>query len=166
LASDLTQAELADRAGLTKGFISQLENDQTSIQIDSLAGLLEALGVTLPEFFSDAVTKVVFSPSERVELESRGVSRFDLLIPGSTNYLMDPIMLELKPGEQLDEQEPHPGEQFGYVLQGTVTLRLDGKSYKVARGHCFYFEADKTQQLSNEGKTAARLLWVVAPPQM
>ncbi|MCK4632360.1 MAG: helix-turn-helix domain-containing protein, partial [candidate division Zixibacteria bacterium] len=63
--SDLTQEELANRAGLTKGFISQLENEQSSIQIDSLADLLEALGVSLSEFFADGdKTKVVFAPSE------------------------------------------------------------------------------------------------------
>ena len=51
LASDLTQEELAIRAGLTKGFISQLENDQTSIQIDSLADIVEVFGMTMSEFF-------------------------------------------------------------------------------------------------------------------
>ncbi|MCK4606862.1 MAG: helix-turn-helix transcriptional regulator, partial [candidate division Zixibacteria bacterium] len=54
LSSDLTQEELANRAGLSKGFISQLENDQTSIQIDSLADILEALSVSLSDFFSDS----------------------------------------------------------------------------------------------------------------
>ena len=66
LASELTQAELADRARLTKGFISQLENDQTSISVDSLADILGALGVSLAEFFSDSSdVKVVFSPGSR-----------------------------------------------------------------------------------------------------
>ena len=55
LASDLTQEELANRARLTKGFISQLENEkfQTSISLDSLADILDALGVSLSEFFGD-----------------------------------------------------------------------------------------------------------------
>ncbi|HVP07022.1 MAG TPA: helix-turn-helix transcriptional regulator, partial [Candidatus Acidoferrum sp.] len=94
LASDLTQAELADRARLTKGYISQLENEQTSASVETLADILEALGVTLSEFFTDsAQTKVVFSPAERVAIEDKGVNRFELLVPGSTNNLMDPIMM-------------------------------------------------------------------------
>lgn len=167
LASGLTQEELADRAKLTKGFISQLENDQYSISVDSLADLLEALGVTLPEFFTDSADeKVVFSPSERVPVEGWGISKFELLVPGSTNNLMDPIMLEMKPGERLEPQGPHPGEQFGYVLGGTATLKINKKSYKVPNRHCFYFESDRTHQLINAGRTVVRVLWVTTPPQM
>ncbi len=166
LASDLTQTELADRADLTKGFISQLENDQTSIQIDSLANIVEALGLTLVEFFSDISAPVVFSPDERISVEGKGVNSFELLVPGSTNNMMDPILLKIDPGEELDEVEPHPGEQFGFVMQGTVTLKLGKKTFRVPKGHCFYFEADKTNQICNEGASVAKMLWVNTPPQM
>lgn len=167
LASDLTQEELADRAQLTKGFISQLENDQTSISVDSLEDILKALGVTLSEFFRDSADeKVVFGPAERVPVEGFEISKFELLIPGSTNNLMDPILLELKPGEKMEPRGPHPGEQFGYVLTGTATLRIDNKTYSVPSRHCFYFESDRTHQLMNNGRSVVRLLWVITPPQM
>ncbi len=167
LASDLTQEELADRAQLTKGFISQLENDQTSISVDSLADILEALGVTMSEFFRDAAEeKVVHSPSERVPVTGWGVSKFMLLVPGSTNNLMDPIYLEIKPGEKMEPRGPHPGEQFGYVLSGEATLRIDKNTYAVPQRHCFYFESDRAHQLMNNGRTVVKLVWVITPPQM
>jgi len=166
LASDLTQAELADRSNLTKGFISQLENDQTSIQIDSLAGLLDALGTSLADFFTDVETPIHFTPRDRVLVDGKGVSKFEILVPGSTNNQMDPIMLLLKPGESLEENEPHPGEQFGFVMQGTLTLLFGSKSYQVNKGECFYFEAEKSNQLRNDGKTSVRMMWVTTPPQM
>jgi len=167
LASDLTQEELATRAGVTKGFISQLENDQTSIQIDTLADLVEAFGLTLSDFFSDSDdVKVVYSPEERLYVESEGVSKFELLVPGSTNNLMDPILVELQPGERTEPHEPHPGEEFGYVLKGTATLKLDKKTIKVPEGHCFYYASDKTHQLLNKDNTVVNILWVMSPPQM
>jgi transcriptional regulator with XRE-family HTH domain len=167
LASELTQAELADRAQLTKGFISQLENDQSSIQIDSLAAILKALGVSLAEFFSEpADVKAVYSPDERIGLDNKGASRFEILVPGSTNNLMDPIFIELAPGERLDKQAPLPGEQFGYVLKGTVSLRLNKKVFKVAQQHCFYFSSDRAHQIFNNSKSVARLIWVSSPPLM
>ncbi|MBU0984031.1 MAG: helix-turn-helix domain-containing protein [candidate division Zixibacteria bacterium] len=167
LASNLTQTELADRANLTKGFISQLENDQTSIGVDSLADMLEALGVSLTEFFSDDTdVQVVFSPEDRVAVEGKGAESFELLVPGSTNNMMDPIMLTLGAGERLEEGDPHPGEQFGYILDGAVTLRLGKTLHHVPRHHCFHFKADQTHQLINSGKRPARILWIVAPPQM
>ena len=167
LASDLTQEELAVRAGLSKGFISQLENDQTSIQIDSLADILEGLGLSLAEFFSETdAPRVVFKPSDAKDVEGQGASGFELLIPSSTNNLMDPIKVTLKSGEALDPSDPHPGEQFGYVLKGTVWLTLDGATYKVPSRHCFYFPSDRQHQIGNSGRGEAVFLWVVSPPQM
>ena len=168
LSCDLTQEELANRAGLSKGFISQLENDQTSIQIDYLADILEVLGVSLSEFFSekDGDRKVVFSPDERVDIENTGATLFELLVPGSTNNVMDPILVRLEPGEKLEKTGPHPGEQFGFVLKGTATLTLGRRTYKVPSQHCFYFESDLPHQIGNESKRPVSLLRIVSPPQM
>jgi len=167
LASDLTQAELADRAQLTRGFISQVENDQSSINLDSLIDILEVLGVTPNEFFSETEgPAVVYRPGDRVRVEGKGAGRFELLMTGSTNNIMDPIFLELQPGEHLEMQDPMPGEQFGFVLKGTVLLKIDGKTYKVPREHCFYFKSDHRHQIGNAGERVASLLWVTTPPQM
>ncbi len=167
LASDLTQAELADRADLTKGFISQLENEQSSISVDALADILDALGVSLTDFFSDqSEPKVVFSPDDRIAVEGKGASVFELMVPGSTNNDMDPIMVEMAPGEKLEQTDPHPGEQFGYVLSGTATLRIDKKRHRIPARHCFYFTSDKVHQISNEGNATVKLLWLITPPQM
>lgn len=167
LASDLTQEELAVRSGVSKGFISQLENDQTSVQIDTLSDILEALGQNLGEFFTvSAPEKPVYNPTERVSIENTGAASFELLIPGSTNNLMDPAVVTLDPGQSLERRGPHSGEQFGYVLKGTVTLRLGKYSYKVRRKACFYFESNQEYQILNDNSKPAILLWVVSPPQM
>jgi transcriptional regulator with XRE-family HTH domain len=167
LASELTQSELAARARLTKGFISQFERDQTSISLDSLLDILDALGVTISEFFGDlGQGRKVFSPKDRVSLPEKDVNRFEILIPGSTNNLMDPIMITLKPGEQLAKDGPHAGEEFGYVNSGTLTLVIGKKTHRIPPRHCFYFEADQTHQLINMGKAKVNFIWVTSPPQM
>ena len=53
----LTQAELADRCELTKGYISQLENDLNSPSIATLTDILSALGSNLAEFFKEERTR-------------------------------------------------------------------------------------------------------------
>ncbi len=167
LASDLTQEELANRARLTRGFISQLENDQTTINLESLADILDALGEPMAAFFTDSKpSQTVFGPKDRVAVTGQGASQFEVLVPGSTNNLMNPILLRLEPNEKLDKLEPMPGEQFGYVLKGTVTLLLDGNEHKVSAGKCFYFEANQDNQLVNQSEKAAQLLWVTSPPHM
>jgi mannose-6-phosphate isomerase-like protein (cupin superfamily) len=167
LASELTQSELAARARLTKGFISQFERDQTSISLDSLLDILDALGVTITEFFGDlGQARKVFSPKDRVSVDDKKVGGFEILVPGSTNNLMDPFMISLEPGEQLARDDPHTGEEFGYVISGTLILVFGKTTYKVPPRHCFYFEADQSHQLINQGRTRVNFLWVTSPPQM
>ena len=61
LQCDLTQEELANRCELSKGYISQLENDLTSPSIATLIDILSALGTTLKEFFDEEEDeKIVF----------------------------------------------------------------------------------------------------------
>ena len=123
--------------------------------------------MSLSEFFSDqSETPVVYSPKDRVSIDTKGATKFQMLVAGSTNNIMDPILLELAPGDKLDEQQPQPGEQFGYVLKGSACLRLGSKRYEIGKGHCFYFESNCVHQISNEKQTTAQVLWVVTPPQM
>ena len=70
---NLTQEELADRCELTKGYISQLENDLTSPSIATLVDILNALGSNLSDFFrEDADAKLVFTEEEYIEKQSEG----------------------------------------------------------------------------------------------
>jgi len=50
----LTQEELASRADLTKGYISQLENDATSPSIATLKDIVDVFGITMQEFFAES----------------------------------------------------------------------------------------------------------------
>ena len=166
-ASDLTQEELANRAKLTRGFISQLENDQTTVNLESLADILDALGQPLADFFAEPKpSQTVFGPNDRVAVTGQGVSSFEVLVPGSTNNVMNPILLRLEPGEELEKLEPMPGEQFGYVLKGSITLIVNGNRHEVPKGRCFYFEANQANQLVNRGNKVTELLWVTSPPHM
>lgn len=165
LSADLTQHELADRARLTKGFISQLENDQTSISLDSLADILEALGVSLTDFFDDkGRSRIVFGPTDRIAISDTGAARFELLVAGSTNSIMDPAMILLRPGQKMKKQPPQPGEQFGYVIRGTATITIGKESHKVPSRHCFYMESGKTHQIANKGTTEVSMLLITSPP--
>ncbi|MBP3927078.1 MAG: cupin domain-containing protein, partial [Clostridium sp.] len=53
-------------------------------------------------------------------------------------------------------------EEFGYILQGTVSIHLGSKTYKAKKGESFYFTPDKKHYLSS--KSGAVLVWVSSPP--
>ncbi|MEE9443976.1 MAG: XRE family transcriptional regulator [candidate division Zixibacteria bacterium] len=168
LAAELTQAELADRAQLTKGFISQIENNQTSISLDSMIDILDALGMSIGEFFAqeNEADRITFSRDDRVSISGRGGDSFETLVPGSTNMLMDPIRVTLSLGQSLALEEPHYGEEFGYVLTGQLTIKYGKRTYRVKKGGCFYFPAHKKHQIMNKGKVSSTFIWVMTPPQM
>jgi transcriptional regulator with XRE-family HTH domain len=163
--SALTQEELAERAGLTKGFISQVERDRTSISLDSLVQILDALGENISDFFADSEEKdIVYRKEDRVEIEKKDISSFELLVPGSTNKKMEAVMVLLKPGEGTEIEEAHEGDEMGFILGGRIEIQLGMKTYKAKKGECFYFAAEKDHALTNIGSRDAIVLWITSPP--
>lgn len=162
----LTQQELADRAELTKGFISQLERNQNSPSISTLIDILQCLGTTPAEFFNDTLPdQVVFKKEDFFEKHNSELNnKIEWLIPNAQRNAMEPIRLCLEPGGSSFEDKPHEGEEFGLVLEGTVKLKLGGKTYTAAKGEAFYYIADKAHCLINSGKRRAVVLWISTPP--
>jgi transcriptional regulator with XRE-family HTH domain len=163
--SNLTQEELAERANLTKGFISQVERDLTSISLDSLIQIMDALDEDISDFFRDgSEEKIVFREKDRVSIEKEKIEKFELLVPGSTNRRLEPILLTLRKGEATPKEKPHEGEEFGYILQGRVNLRYGREILKLKKGECFYFSAEKEHWLQNTSSRSAEILWITSPP--
>jgi len=163
-ALGLTQEELAERADLTKGFISQVENNVTSLSVESLLLILKALDVKPSVFFSDTQPQIVYRSRDFLEMYRDGVKSCKLMVSGSTNKEMEPIMVTLAAGEKTPDEIAHNGEEFGYVLKGSLQLRLGEKTYRVRAGQCFYYEAKNTHCLVNDGKAETKVVWVSAPP--
>jgi transcriptional regulator with XRE-family HTH domain len=163
--SSLTQEELAERANLTKGFISQIERDLTSISLDSLVQILDALDENISDFFKEASQeKIVYKGTDRVAIEKEKIEKFELLVPGSTNRRLEPILLTLKKGEATPKEKPHEGEEFGFVLRGRINLRFGREVLKLKKGECFYLSAEKEHWLHNSGSKEALVLWISSPP--
>ena len=161
---NLTQEELADRCELTKGYISQLENDLTSPSITTLVDLLNALGSNLSEFFRDETEeKIVFSESEYIEKQSDGMT-LEWVIPNAQKNMMEPVLVELAAGASTSTDFPHDGEEFGYVPEGKITVIRAGKSHTAKKGESFYYSADKEHQIVNKGKSKAKFIWISTPP--
>jgi transcriptional regulator with XRE-family HTH domain len=163
--SNLTQEELAARANLTKGFISQVERDLTSISLDSLVQILEAMDENISDFFREtSQEKMVYREKDRVPIEKERIQRFELLVPGATNRRLEPVLLTLKQGQATAKEKPHEGEEFGFVLQGRVSLRFGREITKLKKGECFYFWAEKEHWLENTSSRNAVILWITSPP--
>ncbi|WP_373263437.1 helix-turn-helix domain-containing protein [Hungatella hathewayi] len=160
----LTQEELADRAELSKGFISQLERDLTSPSIATLMDILQCLGTSIGEFFNETPEEqIVFGKTDYFEKHDQELkNEIKWIIPNAQKNMMEPIFLTLEPGGETYPDNPHEGEEFGYVLQGNISIHIGNKTYKAKKGESFYFVSDKKHYLSS--KAGAVLIWVSSPP--
>ena len=161
---NLSQAELADRCELTKGYISQLENDLNSPSIATLIDILSALGTDLSEFFKkEGDEKIVFSSDDFVEKREGGML-FRWIIPNAQKNEMEPALVELESGASTGTDFPHEGEEFGYVIEGKICISLDGAKHICKKGESFYYGASKSHVIFNTGKSTAKFIWVSTPP--
>ena len=166
LKHGLTQEELAARTELSKGFISQLERNLTSPSIATLMDMLEALGTNIGDFFSEQQEeKVVFGADDMFIKEEPDLGHsVRWLVTSAQKNALEPILVTLSANGQTAKDDPHEGEEFGYVLSGSVTLLLGSRKYKVKKGDSFYFKPSAPHYLLNSGKNEAKVVWVSSPP--
>ena len=131
----LTQQELADRTELTKGFISQLERGQVSASVVTLMDLIECLGTT------------------------------PWIVPTAQRFQMEPLLVVIQPHSSLEEDKPHNGEEFGYLMSGRLNLWLGDKVYHIKSGESFYYQASQKHRIENSGSRPAKFLWISTPPE-
>ena len=77
---------------------------------------------------------------------------------------MEPILVTLAPHQALENDTPHQGEEFGFVLSGRITVRIADRKYEVKAGESFYYGADRNHFIENPSGREARFLWVSTPP--
>ena len=164
LANGLTLEELANRSELTKGFLSQLERDLTSPSVATLEDILEALGTNLKDFFSeDEEEQIVFGKNDFF-VNAQDDYKISYIIPNAQKNEMEPILIELKKGKESMALDPHEGEEFGYVLQGKITLVYEDDCFEMKKGETFYLKGNLTHYLKNDSDTVAKVIWVSTPP--
>lgn len=166
LENGLTQEELANRLELTKGYISQLENNLSSPSMNTLFSILEVLGTDVSDFFSNQIEEqIVFKQSDFFEKENDELKhKISWIVPNALKYEMEPIIIEIGPGGSSELDDPHAGEEFGYVLEGDITLFINKKKHIIKTGETFYYLANKEHYLHNHTNKKVKVLWISTPP--
>ncbi|NLW14661.1 MAG: cupin domain-containing protein [Erysipelothrix sp.] len=160
----LTLEELASRSELSKGFLSQIENDITSPSISTLNDIVEVLGMDLSSFFKDDKEEQIVFTSDDYFVDEKEHATLHWIVPNAQKNDMEPILLELAEDGESQEVLPHEGEEFGYVLEGKVTLIHGDESLELRKGQTFYIKGEQTHKLINKHKQKAKVIWVCTPP--
>ncbi len=166
LENGLTQQDLANRLELTKGYISQIERNISSPSMETFFSLLDVLGTNPFDFFNTNTDEQVVHSKEDFFIQENDSLKHMIswIVPNALKYEMEPIIIEIEPGGTSVVDDPHPGEEFGYLLEGEVVLVLNKKRYIIKKGESFYYLANKEHYLINNSDKPAKILWVSTPP--
>ena len=164
IQNGLTQEELASRCELTKGFVSQLENDLATPSLPALMDIVSALGTNMMGFFSEEEDpKIVFGEEDFFTDEREGTT-VTWVVPDAQKNRMEPIVLTIQPHQSSRTMGPHEGEEFGLVLSGAVSLINGERKYRLQKGETFYIRGEQEHFLKNDRSQPAKILWITTPP--
>jgi transcriptional regulator with XRE-family HTH domain len=167
-ARGLTAVELAQRARVTTGFISQLEHSQTVPSLQTLQRIATVLGVSMTYFLleENLQPQVVRKQERRIIDLGHDGSCISLLSPLSSQHL-ELVLYELPPGAvSWSTARSHAGQQCHLLLQGTVRADYGDKTYRLEEGDSILWEGTLPYRLENIGPNEARLLSATAPASL
>lgn len=169
-ARSMTLQALAEKAGLSVGFLSQLERNQASPSVRALNALAQALDVSIHWFFPDPEEEQDLDADIIVRSGRRRAIRFDtgikdeLLCPNLTGQL-EMLICTLQPGASSDEElYSHKGEEAGYVASGRLELTVEEKTYDLEKGDSFHFDSNRPHRYRNPGSEITTVIWAMTPP--
>jgi transcriptional regulator with XRE-family HTH domain len=163
-ASRMTMAEVAGQSGLTKGFLSKLERDLTSVSVASLIRLCDALGISVGSLFQAAKGEVV-RKGDYPPINFGGKGMEEYLLTPSGEKRVQAILSDIEPGGGSgDEPYSLPVDvEFAYILAGELRIVVAGEELILGAGDAFTFPGiDHTFRVLPSAEPT-RVLWVFSP---
>lgn len=171
-SADMTLKDLSDATGLSQGFLSKFERGQTTIAVDSLLQVAAALGTTvehlttpeesvqtpeLPKVVHHSYeNSVLFLENGNIHYQiSDGVQEMDVL----------PKRIVLLPSSRMEPAvlSAHQGQEFIYVLEGVLTLEIQGEVSELYPGDTAHFHSDIEHDWYNNTNRNTVILTVHTP---
>jgi len=160
-----TLDDTATAAGISKPFLSQVERGLASPSITSLAGIAHALGVTV-QYFVDTPSEER-SVSRGDQLKFFGFADSANLFARLTNVTggrqLEAILVTMPVGQKRSEVTTHAGEEFMYVIDGEVSLTLEGKTFVLRAGDSAHYESTVPHSWANTARVESVVVWVGTP---
>ena len=156
----LTMQQVADQAGLSVGFISQIERGITTPSLSSLVAVSRVLGLHVSEFLSQPrvdtpQTRHDERPVYAISESSVTYERISSSFPGS---ILRSVIIHEPPGYRA-EPIAHEGEEMLFVLEGTITVEVDGERTVLETGDSIHYPSTKIHTTWNHSDTPATILW-------
>ncbi|GAB2762077.1 cupin domain-containing protein [Salinifilum aidingensis] len=164
----LTLEQLAERTGLSRSYLSNVERNVNSPTIGTLRTVLDAIGVSLVQLFRtvEGAPRTLVRPDDRVEIVSTGNAaiRYELLNPNPSGRL-EMLIMKVAPGASSGPvAHTHAGEEVGFMISGQLRYWVDETCYDLHAGDAVSFESTRPHRYENAGEEEAVSLWTLTPP--
>jgi transcriptional regulator with XRE-family HTH domain len=169
----LTLRQLAEKAGCTQSYISQLEKGLTMPSLSMVGRLSAALDVKVVDLLSETGETdenhwLLRKGDRRRIVYPDGKVSSQMLVARVSKKRMEPLISTIEPGGDSDTAEgmchPMGTEEFVLVLRGKVEFSIDGRRVPLCEGDTLYFEGNLPHQWRNKGRETAEVLFVFNPP--
>ena len=159
----MTLKSVADAAGLSVGFISQIERGITVPSLSSLVSVSRVLDVNVGDFLTsqpqpdedEVLTKHSQRPVFAVSESSFTYERLSSSFPG---HVLRSVIIHEPPGYR-SEPIAHEGEEMMFVLDGTITVEIDGERTILEKGDSVHFPSSRVHSSWNHTDLPATVLW-------
>jgi mannose-6-phosphate isomerase-like protein (cupin superfamily) len=174
-AKSITVEQVAERSGLTPAQLDIIENDRSLPSLSPLIKIARALGVRLGTFLddSDSLGPVVC----RKDSQTAGISfssqtahshnnlNFFALAQSKAGRHMEPFLINIDSATDSDYQlSSHEGEEFLYVLEGTIEVTYGKHTFAVHTGESIYYDSIVEHNVHAANESKAKILAVVYTP--
>ena len=167
---NITVQELANKADVSKGLISQIENNRTVPSLPLQMNIVQSLNLDLNDFFKDinprkkAQPKVIFkSPKDYQAFEkeyAKGFLYHRVLTRNIQGTPVDFVLLELKKGSRRNRMIQTESVEYNYMIKGKVEYHIEDKEYIVSEGESVFFDSRLPHRIANVGNNDALMLIV------
>jgi transcriptional regulator with XRE-family HTH domain len=163
-----TLDQLANRSGVSKGMVVQIEQAKTNPSIGTLSKIADALGVSLPDLVDAGGTpslRLVESDDAALLWHSSAGSMAKLLVGGRRPDFIELWEWTLVPGD-VYEGRAHPIgiRELIHVVEGTLTLTLGDEQWVLEGGTSAAYSGDQPHTYRNDDASALRMFLVMVDP--
>ncbi|MEH7236432.1 helix-turn-helix domain-containing protein [Bacillus sp. JJ1562] len=161
-----TLKDVAEKTDLTSSFLSQLERSKTSVTLQSLSKISKALGVPQSYFFTQLhekdESKQIIRHKKHQDVEIHGANFIYQSLAGDLpNQHFEPMLVILLPDEKKNHKpSTHNGQEFIYVLEGSLTVMIEEAITRLEAGDSFHIDSTTPHTWYNTTPTIVKLLYV------
>lgn len=171
----LSQRELASRAGLTNGTISLIEQNKTSPSVASLKSLLDAIQISMAEFFAtleeNPTSQYFYAPQEFTEIAPPELSgeAAQLLslrqLGNAQEHSLQVLHERYAPGADTGpELLSHDAEEAGIIVNGQIEITVDDEVSTLGPGAGYLFNSRLPHRFRNTGDVECEIISACTPP--